>query len=338
MKTIGLILLLISTNLYSAVPTPESLFRNGNNKDLNGNFIVLKFVFQQDPSDEDVNRLPQDPSVREQSLATKYPPRYAKLIFSLESEGKIQMLQCIYNNNEMNIDDLLGVHFVEDINEVLAKEEQNVEKKLFYSLLLMFSLNESSGMASVLRSHNHNFTANENLLNLDKKNLLEKYKEYLVAIKNDKKMEEELVSPLKPIEPEEKVKINDILNSSMYTIAQDVELVRENRKFYWKVSYENFLALFNHESHRLAKIQLLSNEGSIEGVFGDYILFDGIHELPKVSILKSFDGNKYKLNMLSIREFTNKGKRLDARAKEYLDILKIKKPEAVESTIDKFFY
>lgn len=324
----------------AAIPTSESLFRNGNNKNISGNFVVLKFEINEHSTNEEKNLIKSSAKdIQEEQLMMreKYPVRYAKLIFSLEKDETVQLLQVMYSDNEMKSSSLNKVNYIKNLNQFISNDP-NVERTLFYSLLMMFSLNDSSGMANVLKSHNQKFVANESLLNVDKKNLLERYKIYLLAIKKDKTLVEELISPLKPEEPEERAKISQILNSSMYNKVNDVSLIRENRKFFWKVNYENFLALFNHETHRLNKINFTSNLGTLEGVFGDYILFDGIHELPKISLLKRLDGKSFKIRMLSLREFTNSGKKLNIRAQQYQKLLSANKVENIEHSSDKFFY
>jgi len=342
MKLLAIIIIFFMGNLFAAIPTVEGLFRNGNNKDLSGNFVVLKFNITEVPTEDAINKVNMNGAGKQNGLADAllskiYPVKYCKFIFSLETEGKFQLLQVVYSKSNMNNDSLVSVNYIPDLNNSIVNDS-GMERRLLYSLLMMFSLNESSGIASILKSHNQNFIDNKSLLNIDKKNLLEKYKEYLLAIKKDKDSMVNIKSPLSSDEPIEKAKISKILNSGMYSKAPEVKLIRENKIFYWEVAYENFNALFEHQSHRLNKINMVVKEGTISGLFGDFILFDGIHELPKTVILKDTQEKKFKIRILSLREFTNKGKLLAIRATKYFEKLNASKNKLVVFPSDRFFY
>jgi len=151
MKILIFLSIIYISNAMGAVPTSESLFRNGNNKNLTGNFIVLKFSIVEIPTEEEIANLKNaagESGNADLLIREKFPHKFVKFIFSLESEDKIQLLQAIYSDSAMKNNTLVNTNYVEDINNKIM-EDTEVERALFHSLLMMFSLNESSGIANV---------------------------------------------------------------------------------------------------------------------------------------------------------------------------------------------
>jgi hypothetical protein len=324
--------LFLFNSAYAAKPTLEGLFRNSNSPELDGNLVVVKVMVEESSE----NRASQAISTEEQDLKTPMNPKFYKFIFSLEDEKLTQLLQVEYKNNLMNKNDLKKSLYFKNITEKI-KEDAYTERSLFYSLLMMFSLNKSDGMKNILQKYGSHFIDNKGLMNAEKIQLMDQYKKYLSAIKEDKTLKEELVSPLRPEDIEEKEKVNTLLKEPMYKNNDSVSLVKEGRHFFWQMNLETIRASFTNEEHRLHRFELDSSEGNIVGNFGDYILFDGRHELPKIIVLKDKSERQFKIRFLSFKNFVNKGKNLLERAIDYKKLieeveLKQKVKEEAEST------
>jgi hypothetical protein len=132
--------------------------------------------------------------------------------------------------------------------------------------------------------------------------MLENYKEYLISTKEDPDLREELSSPLNPTDLEEKGKVLDLMKKNIYQKTNQVKLVKTQNEFRWNVDLGTINAEFSNEGHRLKKFNLQSN-GNIEVTTGDHVLFNGIHELPKVIIFKSSNDRVYKIRFLSLKHY-----------------------------------
>jgi len=325
-----LALLILSISASEAKPTLEGLFRNSNSPELDGNLVVIKMMLEEvATANSDVSL-----STEEQDLKTPMEPRFYKFIFSTEIEKKTQLLQVEYKNNLMKRNDIKKSLYFKNLSEKI-KEDVYTERSLFYSLLMMFGLNNSEGMKNILQKYGTNFVDNKNLMNEEKIKLINSYKTYLTAIKEDKTLKEELISPLKPEDIEEKEKVDTLLKAPMYKDSENITLSKEGQKFFWKMNLENVKASFSNEEHRLLRFELDSAEGNILGNFGDYILFDGRHELPKIIVLRDKANRQFKIRFLSFKSFVNKGKNLLERAVDYKKIedeLKLKEAVKEQNT------
>ncbi len=307
--------LLISTSTLAARPTLEGLFRNSNSPELEGNFIVIKMMI------EEIQNQGVDQVLSTEAQDQKIPmqPKFYKFIFSTEEERKTQLLQVEYNSNLMKKAGVKRSLYFKNLTQKI-KDDVYTERSLFYSLLMMFGLNKSDGMKNILARYGTHFLDNKSLMNEEKVKLMDSYKKYLTAIKEDKTLKEELESPLKPEDIEEKEKVLNLLKEPMYKENESVSLVKDGRKFFWKMNLEKVKASFTNEEHRLTRFELESAEGNILGNFGDYILFDGRHELPKIIVLKDKNNRQFKVRFLSFKNFINKGKNLLERAIDYKKI------------------
>lgn len=322
MKILILFSLLFSSSLMASKPTFEGLFRNGNNPDIGGELIVLNVIIQEMQNSEVLqNILVKD----EEKMATESSPlmmagdtkkRAIKFIFSLEKSERVGMIQLNYDDIKMENTHLKKVIYNPNLLETL-KVEPKFERNLLYSLLCMVSLNEARPISNLMKKLDKEFTLISEGLNKEKLNLLKSYRDYLMAIQKDPNLKEKLNDPLRPIDPESKTKVDGILKSSLYIKNDKVKLFKKGKEFYWKIELENIEGLFSNEDNHLNELSLKTLDGESSVVFGDYILLDGIHEIPKEMIIKTTGNYLYKVELSEYKVYADSKKEFYKRAEEY---------------------
>ncbi|PIK14284.1 hypothetical protein [Halobacteriovorax sp. JY17] len=303
MKIFSLIALFILTfNTLAAAPSIEGLFRNPNSQDIDGNLVVLKAMIERDATEEEY-----------------FKPSYYKFIFSIEPEDRIKFLQVEYSEGKMSNNDVVSTLF---LNNFLpkVKNDELIERSLFYSLLTMYGLNKSEAISSILKRYSQNFISNKESLNKDKVELFNKYKKYLTAVKESEETTEELKSPLESEDEEEKKKIQEIRSSSMYSENQSLRLIKDGRSFFLNLDLNGVTARFTNEEHRLVRMKVIRGTDEVESFFSDYILFNGRHELPKHILIKDQGGINYHVRFLGLNVINNTGDDLSKRALSYKKI------------------
>jgi hypothetical protein len=328
---------LFSTLIVAAVPTAEGLFRNGNNKDIDGDMIVLTFIIE-----EHVNKKLIESSkvaetteqVEDKLLGEKMGPRYFKIIYGTESEERVEAILVEYNRAKLSAKSVIDVKYFSNLIEKI-KSDEFIEREIFYSVLNMLALNDSRAIAQVLMRHNTNFNDNNKLLNEKKYKLLNDYKKYLQTVKEDESLKETLENPLKPEDNEKMETVKETMGMPLYQRDETVKLVRDNTDFYWQVGLENSFAKFDSKKQRLIEFVHNNGSSSIKINMGEYILFDGIHELPKYIFLKDLLERVFKVQVTSYKVFKNTGKKMIQRYKQYGELVKknkknIQKVESVD--------
>lgn len=303
MKKFFLIALLLFTSSAAAVaPSIEGLFRNPNSQDIDGNLVVLKAMIEREATAEEYFR-----------------PSYYKFIFSIEPDNRVKFLQIEYGEGQMSNKDVKSTLF---LNNFLAKvkNDELIERSLFYSLLTMYGLNKSEAISSILKRYSQNFASNKDSLNREKVQLFERYKRYLTALKDTEGAKEELKSPLESEDEDEKKKIQEIKSSSMYSENQNLKLIKDGRNFFLNLDLNGVTARFTNEEHRLVRMKVVRGTVEVESFFSDYILFNGRHELPKHILIKDQENVNYHIRFLGLNVMKNTGDDLAKRALGYKKI------------------
>jgi hypothetical protein len=297
-KLILIIALFVCIPLQAAIPTMEGLFRNGKNKDLAGNFVILKMM------------------VDEMSLTEEFEKKvsYLKFYFSVAAENRIEFLQVHYPDGEMRKDSATHLYYAHNLLWNLKKEQED-EKILFYSVMAMLGLNDSRPISYYLGKQSGDFKTNKKSMNWEKVNLLKKYKKYLAAKKENPELEE--VSPLNPEDEETKEKVNEILAGPIYAQSEKVNLIRKENKFFWEVKLPTINALFSNEDHFIRELNIQTVKGPMVALFGEFMALNGYHYLPKEILIKDRSEKSYKVKILSYKVFSDPKKGLKERHKDF---------------------
>lgn len=294
-----------SATAMAALPTVEGLFRNSSNKEISSEGIRVTYSIEEQQNEvllQKTESETRDSDLENEMLKEKTKPVYVREnILISEDRQTYQSIRYIYNSTEMKKSNMIKFRYSPNYAGKIINE-YDINKRLFYSLSSMYLLNDSKIIGTLLTEKGNGYKKNKALLDPDKVKLMERYKEYLIATKEDPDLRNELASPLSPVDLDERGKVLDLMKKNMYQKTEQVSLVRAQNEFRWKVDLGTVQAEFTNEGHRLKKFNLQAN-GQIEVTTGDHILFDGIHELPKVVFFKGSNDRVYKIRFLSLKHF-----------------------------------
>lgn len=287
-----LIVFMISFSAHASVPTEEGLLRNLNNADLPGQFVTVKTMVQ--------------------SLTETDKTDYIKFQISVDGPNNVGLLQTTYTNGQMLNSQIKGVKYIPDLLSQI-KREKTPEKSLFYSVLMMLTTNRSQGMEAFLEKNGVAVVKNKNILNEDKIKLLRAYRSHLV----NNKGKGDAGSPLNPEDPKNKEKVLDLFRSNTFKRAKNIELVKKDNEFMWKVDWKSAQGFFSNEERQFRAIDYNTADSQIKIEAGSYLLFNGTNELPKFMNVKDSSGQLYKIQTLGLDV-----KRTDKRLAESYEELK----------------
>jgi hypothetical protein len=310
MKTfIMLIFLSISLAANSAVPTEEGLLKNLNNSNVSGNLITVKASIQN-----------LSPTVGSVSEAESVKPEFYKWVLSLENPNAISLLQVSYTNSQMMSGQIHDVKYIPDLLTAI-KKEKSPEKGMFYAVLMMLTTNQPQGLESFLEKGGASIVRNKNILNEEKIKLLRTYRTYLA----NNKGKGEANSPLNPPDPQSKAKVLELFKANTYQRSSNVELIKTENEFLWKADWKSVKGYFSNEERRLRIMELASGDNTMKLEASEYVLFNGINELPKFILFKDLKGQSSKMQILSLETKTNREKKLIERFEETKKNIQVQK-------------
>jgi hypothetical protein len=296
-----------SINAKASVPTEEGLLRNLNNADLPGQFINIKLMVQAIGGEQDQSE-------------------YIKLQLSLENGNIISALQTTFSNGQMLNSQIKSIKYFPDLIKQL-RIEKTPEKNLFYGVLIMLATNRSQGIEIFLEKNGISIVRNKSILNEDKMKLLRAYRSHLV----NNKGKGDAGSPLSPDDPKSKERVQDLFRSNTFKRAKNIELVKKDNEFMWKVDWKTAQSYFSNEERQFRGIEYGNNDAQIKIEANNYLMFNGTNELPKFLNLKDSKGAIYKVQTLGLDI-----KRSDKKLSESYEEIK-KLPQTEEST-NSFLY
>lgn len=287
-----LIVMMISFKAIASVPTEEGLLRNLNNADLPGQYITVKTMVQ--------------------SLTEADKVDYVKFQISVENPNTVGLLQTTYTNGQMLNSQIKSVKYFPDLLGQIRREKAP-EKSLFYSVLMMLTTNRSQGMEAFLEKNGISVVKNKTILNEDKMKLLRAYRSHLV----NNKGKGDAGSPLNPEDPKNKERVLDLFRSNTFKRAKNIELVKKDNEFMWKVDWKAAQGFFSNEERQFRGIDYSTADSQIKIEANNYLLFNGTNELPKFMNVKDSVGQLYKIQTLGLDI-----KRTDKRLAESYEELK----------------
>ncbi|MBY0412737.1 MAG: hypothetical protein K2Q18_01160, partial [Bdellovibrionales bacterium] len=193
--------------------------------------------------------------------------------------------------------------------------------------LMMLTTNKSQGVEAFLEKNGVSIVKNKTILNEDKMRLLRAYRSHLV----NNKGKGDAGSPLSPDDPKAKERAQDLFRSNTFKRAKNIELVKKDNEFMWKVDWKSAQGYFSNEERQFRAIDYTSNESQIKIEANGYLLFNGTNELPKFMNIKDSTGQLFKVQTLGLDI-----KRADKKLSEYNDELK-KVPASAEPSYSFLF-
>jgi len=308
-RSILILLLFFSSNLFSAYPTAEDLFKNTGNQEVAGNQIILKFQVEESDEKKIKNELDGDLASKDElkteipeALSTdkqdKLETKYLTWTFSLKKENKIELFQAVYSDSLMKNPHLELINYLGDYHGKI-RDDNNLERSLFYAIISSLVLNDSRGMVEFLTKHEPTFLSNNMLLNRDKIKYLEKYKS-LLAERKDKNLPVPTPSTDEDSSTKKK-QMDEMMSMSMYQKNNQVSLQRLEGNFFWMVNLPTFKAYYKNENRDLYKVDFNKDTANVTTIMGNYMLFDGIHQLPKRILFKTTNGRNFIIRILELK-------------------------------------
>ena len=314
-------LLLISSTALAYVPTVESLFRNGSNPDLTQNAAVLTLKVT-----------PVNP-LAEKGEQAQGQSVWVKLIYHMGAGGRIKLSQLTYRTSSL-VDSAAEskVFFSELSPNSFDQSVEMSERGLFYSMLNSLVVNDGAFITQFLKSRGINVALNSEIINQEKKQLLERHRAWLIRTKGGRQTEGD-ESPLTPASPIEREKVNQIMALPMYASSGQISLVRFEGEAAWNVKADAFEAWVGDTNREIKQISYKTSGGESEFMAKDYIKYNGTTPLPRLITFKNSKDQYYNIEPIGIRYFNESGQDLVNRLKRYDKEVKVSK----ESDIKPYF-
>ena len=304
MKYIIFLFAFFITSAQAYTPTIESLFRHGSNPEVTTNALSLSFSVKDLSNPENV--------------------QFYKIFFSVFDEKTLKVSQTAYNQDSFSEGSLLGKVYHSQLVPINFKA-QNLEKGLFYSLLHSILLNDGDFLVNYLKLAGAPVKLNSELLNDEKIALMRDYKNYLIAINNDRSLKKTLQSPLRPESEQGQERANRILKEPMYLDTNQVTLSSYEGKPAWLVEAGGFQSYVSYDDRRPLKVRYKNSTGEVEIQCLDYWRPDAAHAVPKKMIIKTAKSEMYQVETLSLRYFNEKEDDLVKRLRHWDEILRTPK-------------
>ncbi len=276
----------------ASVPTEEGLLKNLNNSDLPGDYITVKMMIH--------------------SLTEPDKQDFIRLQLLNENNGSMSLLQTVFSNGQMLNSQIKSVKYIPDLLMQIRKEK-SLEKSMLYGILMMLVSNKTTGVEVFLEKNGVIVTKSKTMLNEEKMRLLRSYRSHLV----NNKGKGDAGSPLNPDEPGAKNRALDLFRSNTFTSAKNIELVKKENEFMWKVDWKFAQGYFSNEERQFRALDYTNSETQIKVEASQYLLFNGTNELPKFLNLKDSTGQLFVIQTLG-----EEIKRADKRPAEYYEELK----------------
>ena len=296
--------------VFASIPLPESLFRNGNNKEITSNFVSYKFSLAKLNAENDYERGEK---------------KYIHLIYFIEGPY-LKQVKMVFANSQMRRGSELAIEhrrFLLAFDALKGKNyEGHFEREGFFGLMTYLLLNRSDFMVTFLKKADEEFLLNKDLIKKEKVELLGRYKRYLKKISLNPLLKEAIESPLKPADEEKRQEVEAILKGPTLSNPQQVSLKRIKGAFYWELKRPHILAQFTNSEHRLKRLWVRQGEKGLEIRCEHFLSFNGIHELPKYISLKDSFGDEYLMQTLELKHRDLRPRRLEKMKESYLKLQK----------------
>ena len=312
-----ILIFLLTSHSFSAIPPVESLFRNGHYQQIELDTIVVKLR---------VREILELNLTEESNLSEKERfDRYYKLIFNKNQWGRFEFLQIEYADAAMKKRSVRTLYGKKSFLKYLEiKTHIDVVRDLFWGAMISLLLGESRAISTFLKKTNRDYKTNKEIMNRSRKHLYDRYKQYLQAIKDEPELKATLPSPLAPNDPGQKDKISKLIASPFYVPSRDASLIKEGDRFYILVKLEKTSAKFTNKDFKLTELLHHDLGGDVKLEFFDYKRIGRVNEAPQNILLRYF-GEKYHIQIISLRHTSYKPKSLDKIKKSFQKALQSNK-------------
>jgi hypothetical protein len=295
MRFLTLFIIFFNFNAFSYVPTVESLFRNANNPEVTTNALVLNLSIKK---------------VDNQSVT----PAAVKLVYNSFNDSSLKLTQLLFSTESFSDAELLDKKYMGSFTTKNFHLDNSLEKGLLFASLNTLLINDSGLMLEYLKELGVGVKYNDELIVGEKMQLINRYKNFL-----GKPSE---INPLRPENDDERKKIEKIMKESFYNKSNLISFGKWDNFVGWNIRDEKFEAFFENHSRKLLRLSYKTEKGTIEIIYKDYILYDGIHSFPRYIYLRDQDNISWVFETKSLRFFQENMNEMLVRIKKYDDALK----------------
>jgi len=288
-----LLFLLSSASVLANLPSVESLFRHGANADIATNTVKVEFEVEKVALDEGV------PSEKSESTEKNH-----RTVYFIRDGSDFNIIQ-LGSKKKISEESPIGslYHRKKFLNYLSYKKDVNLQQDLFYSVLSSIALNESTGFSYLLKKTDGKFKKNTEVMNRKKVGVLRRYKNYLAAIKDNPDSSASLANPVSPKDETARMKVKEILKSSMYVADDNLKLRKKNQEFVLNLELENYVFNFTNEGHQFLNITYKDRSDDLSMHFKKFILFNGTHQLPSKLIYKISSDEAFLVSFSKLSHF-----------------------------------
>lgn len=309
---------LLSSNVFSYVPTAESLFRHGSNPDVTANGVSITFVIRKLDTSAKV-----DGKAAVSLLNETKSNDYYKMFYTKVGQGVWKVAQTRYDNDTFSEASLLEKQYFPNFTAFTIKgSAEESERGIFQSMLISMLFNDGAFIINYLKSLGISVKLNNEIINRQKVTYLASYKQYLFAINKDRTIRKTEMNPLKPDDIVTREKVDLAMSEPMYVDQKQVKLSRENGEIAWLFSVDPFEAVISHKEKEIQRIKFKTQFGEFEIICKEFWLANGTHSLPRYILLKDFKGEMLQIEILNLRHYLEKESELITRLKKWDGILK----------------
>lgn len=272
-KLVCLLALVLTTNLFAAVPTEEGLLKNASNEKIDQPYVAVTFA---------ISKLGEDK-----------PQEFYKYIYKVASPNDISLTVFKYSNALMQDAQLLSsVSFPNLLGEI--KRNSKNDAALFNAVMLMLATNQPGGVEVFLAKHGVSVVDNSKMINTDKMALLAKYKDFLQ--KNPGRSD--AGSPLNPEDAKQREKAVELFRENTYKRAPNIELARRENQFYWKADWKNTQMFFSNETREFRIAEFTEGDQVFKLQAQNYVSLNRKNTLPKMMNIKDSQNQYAKIEIL----------------------------------------
>lgn len=318
-KLVILLSFIAITNLSAAVPTLEGLLRNPSNKEVAADTVSLAY------------RIMEDRQVLLAGVGGKDGPvasdeyLYQKIYWRIQDNRVDSVVVLTSKDQTFGEKSLLSVKEMSG-KEFISKSSARVENALLVGILNIISLNNPDFMLRLIKNTNSEIKLNRELINRESDDYLRKYRD-ANSNKDSKKSKSE-------DDPYSVQNLNRNLSARYYNFQENLRLTRSGDSFVWLFESDKFHFEFDNYNYKLKRMNFVNMEENLSFKFGDYVLFNGQHELPKYIVMQKGEAKKYKIDLLEYKNQSFKPSDFSKRITKLKEIQAARKETMSESLYD----
>jgi hypothetical protein len=308
---------IFSSVSYAYIPTVESLLKHGANPEVGVNGIVITLVVKKSQINDQVTT-----SINDVALLKDEKEKDFYKIYMSKTEDGLKVAQVRFGAESFSDSSIIHKIYFSGLNPFTLKSSvESAEKGVFFGLLNSVVFNNGSYLLNYLKSLGVPVKLNNEIINREKVEFLADYKRYLFAISKNRNAKKSLMNPLYPSDPLARERVNSIMASPMYTDTNQVKLSKEDGQMVWVAEAGTFRTVVSHNTRDILGLSYKSIAGDFELYCKDYWTVNGAQMIPRFILVKTFNGQKYEVEITGVRYYQEREEDLQKRLKNWDKLL-----------------